>query len=320
MGEYRLNILKKSSAEINRLQLLSVFFDDEVIYKIYLRSQVIHQLFANNEELEIEKLDLFHLQFTDSVIELLRKIKKSNEKNVSLIYDEIDLNEELIDRMAGSLVDEKSFQQDKQKQSLKINLSLRKLFSVLSDLSSDFPFSKNINVFSSKYANNFYFDLTTDQFSKLIDFQSKQVYTNVYAIIEKKLMGKLCKNDFRTEFYIGLKSGELVIEVYKFLDEDYYYLFFPSRNLFLFCDLAILKDLDMTNNLSERKRIVQELQYKNDKLKSNAAVLKTAIPDEVIQLLEESYVKISDINFLNHLNNFDVQSNILKTMLKTDLF
>ncbi|MEH3114185.1 hypothetical protein [Pedobacter terrae] len=320
MDEYRLNMLKKSSAEINRLQLLSVFFDNEIIYKIYLRSQVIHQLFANNEELEIEKLDLFHLQFTESVIELLRKIKKSNEKNVSLIYDEIDLNEELIDRMAGSLVDQKNFQLDRQKQSLKINLSLRKLFSVLSDLSSDFPFSKNINVFSSKYANDFYFDLTTDQFSKLIDFQSKQVYTNVYATIEKKLMGKLCKNDFRTEFYIGLKSGELVIEVYKFLDEDYYYLFFPSRNLFLFCDLAILKDLDMTNNLSERSRIVHELQYKNDKLKSNAAVLKTAIPNEVIQLLEESYVKISDINFLNHLNNFDVQSNILKTMLKTDLF
>lgn len=320
MDEYRLNILKKSSAEINRLQLLSVFFDDEVIYKIYLRSQVIHQLFANNEELEIEKLDLFHLQFTDSVIELLRKIKKSNEKNVSLIYDEIDLNEELIDRMAGSLIDQKNFQQDKQKQSLKINLSLRKLFSVLSELSSDFPFSKNINVFSSRYANDFYFDLTTDQFSKLIDFQGKQLYTNVYATIEKKLMGKLCKNDFRTEFYIGLKSGEMVVEVYKFLDEDYYYLFFPSRNLFLFCDLTILKDLDMTNNLSERERIVQELQYKNDKLKSNAAVLKTAIPNDVVHLLEDSYGKISDINFLNHLNNFDVQSNILKTMLKTDLF
>ncbi|WP_293789288.1 hypothetical protein [uncultured Pedobacter sp.] len=320
MDEFRLNILKKSSAEINRLQLLSVFFDDEVIYKIYLRSQVIHQLFANNEELEIEKLDLFHLQFTDSVIDLLRKIKKSNEKNVSLIYDEIDLNEELIDRMTGTLAGQKNFQQDKQKQSLKINLSLRKLFSVLSELSSDFPFSKNINVFSSRYANDFYFDLTTDQFSKLIDFQNRQVYTNVYATIEKKLMGKLCKHDFRTEFYIGLKSGELVIEVYRFLDEDYYYLFFPSRNLFLFCDLTILKNLDTTNNLSERERIIQELQYKNDKLKSNAAVLKTAIPNEVVQLLEDSYAKISDINFLNHLNNFDVQSNILKTMLKTDLF
>ncbi|MBC6110780.1 hypothetical protein ACFOG5_02075 [Pedobacter fastidiosus] len=320
MDEYRLNILKQSNTEINRLQLLSVFFDEEIIYKIYLRSQVIHQLFAGNEDLEIEKLELFHLQFTASVIDLLKKIKKSNEKNVVLIYDEINLNEELIDRMSGAVVSQKNFNIDKQRQSLKINQTLRKLFEVLSDLTSDFPFAKNINVFSSKYANDFYFDLKTDQFSKLIDYQTKQVYTNVFATIEKKLMGKLCKYDFKTAFFIGLKSGELVIEVYKFLDLDNYFLFFPSRNLFLFCDLEILNGLDQSNNLSEREKIVQELQYKNDKLASNAAVLKTAIPDEIIALLEDSYHKISDINFLNHLNNFDVQSNILKAMLKTDLF
>ncbi|TKC06555.1 hypothetical protein FA048_15200 [Pedobacter polaris] len=320
MDEYRLNIIKKSNAEINRLQLLSAFFDDEVIYKIYLRSQVIHQLFVNNEELEIEKLDLFHLQFTGSVIELLKKIKKGNEKNFSLIYDEIDLNEELIDRMSGSVINSKNFNLDKKRQSLKINLSLRNLFNVFSDLNSDFPFAKNINAFSAKYAKDFYFDLATNQLATLINYQNKQVYNNTYATIERKLMGKLCKYDFRTEFYSGFKSGELVIEIYKFLDREDYFLFFPSRNLFLFCDLNLMKEVDMSNNSSEKERIVQELQYKNDRLKSNAAVLKTAIAQEIIDLLEDSYQKISDINFLNHLNNFDVQSNILKTMLKTDLF
>ncbi|AZI26247.1 MULTISPECIES: hypothetical protein [Pedobacter] len=320
MDEYRSNILKKSNAEINRLQLLSVFFDDEIIYKIFLRTQVIHQLFSNNEDLEIEKLDLFHLQFTDSVIALLRKIKKSNEKNVALIYDEINLNEALIDKMAGTLNGQQGFVQDKQKQSLKVNQSLRRLYNNLSDLSTDFPFSKNINVFSAKYANDYYFDLTADQLAKLIDFQGKNIYSNAYATIEKKLMGRLCKYDFRTEFYLGLKSGEMIIEVYKFLDSQNYFLFFPARNLFLFCDLSQFKDLDTTNNLSERERIVQELEFKNDKLKGNAAVLKTAMSKEVQDLLESSYQKISDISFLNHLNNFDVQSNILKDMLKTDLF
>lgn len=320
MDEYRSNILRKSNAEINRLQLLSVFFDDEIIYKIFLRTQVIHQLFANNEDLEIEKLDLFHLQFTDSVIALLRKIKKSNEKNVALIYDEISLNEALIDKMAGTLTSQQGFVQDKQKQSLKVNQSLRRLYNNLSDLSTDFPFSKNINVFSAKYANDYYFDLTADQLAKLIDFQGKNVYSNAYATIEKKLMGRLCKYDFRTEFYLGLKSGEMIIEVYKFLDSQNHFLFFPARNLFLFCDLSQFKDLDNTNNLSERERIVQELEFKNDKLKGNAAVLKTAMSKEVQDLLESSYQKISDISFLNHLNNFDVQSNILKDMLKTDLF
>src|SRR5215217_3330187 len=124
MDERRVDILKTSRTEISRLQLLSVFFEDEVLYKIYLRSQVIHQLFENNEELDIDKLELFHVQFTASLIELLRKIKKSNEKSVSLIYDEIDLNKELIRQMGDSVFSEKSFNLDKQKQSLKINLSL----------------------------------------------------------------------------------------------------------------------------------------------------------------------------------------------------
>lgn len=88
----------------------------------------------------------------------------------------------------------------------------------------------------------------------------------------------------------------------------------------MFCDLTNLKGIDQFNNLSEKGRLIQELSYKNDKLESEAVALKTYIPKEIITLLEENYVKISDINFLDHLNNFDVQANILKSMLKTDLF
>lgn len=320
MDERRENILKTSRTEISRLQLLSVFFEEEALYKIYLRSQVIHQLFEQNEELDIDKLELFHVQFTASLIELLRKIKKSNERNVSLIYDEIDLNKELIRKMSNTVFSEKNFNLDKQKQALKINLSLRKLFEVLSDLSEDFPFAKNINSFNSRYAKDFFYDISAEQLGGLIAFDPKDVYVNEHALIERKLMGLLCKHDFRTEFFYGLKSGQLIIELYRFIDIEKYFLFFPSRNLFLLCELNELEGIDWTNNLSEKGRIVQELSYKNDKLMSNAAALKTFIPNEIVALLEENYVKISDINFMDHLNNYDVQANILKAMLKTDLF
>jgi len=320
MDERHANILKASGTEISRLQLLSVFFEEETLYKIFLRSQVIHQMFQNNEDLDIDKLEIFHIQFTASLIELLRKIKKSNEKNVSLIYDEISLNKELIEKMGNSVFNEKNFNLDKQQQSLKINQSLRKLFQVLSDHTDDFPFSKNINSFSSRYAGDFYYDITAEQLGNLIDFDPKDMYMDTHASIQKKLMGQLCKYDFKTEFYCGLKSGQLILEVYKFIDRDKYFLFLPSRNLFLFCDMAELKGIDFSNNQSEKGRIIQELSYKNDTLTSSAAALKTYIPSEIITLLKENYLKISDINFLDHLNNFDVQANILKAMLKTDLF
>ncbi|MHA4895098.1 hypothetical protein ACXZ1K_10115 [Pedobacter sp. PWIIR3] len=320
MDERRSNILKASRTEISRLQLLSVFFEEEALYKIFLRSQVIHQMFENNEDLDIDKLEIFHIQFTASLIELLKKIKKSNEKNVSLIYDEISLNKELIEKMSSSVFSEKNFNLDRQQQSLKINLSLRKLFQVLSDQTEEFPFSKNINSFSSRYAGDFYYDISSAQLGELIDFVPKDMYVNAHASIQRKLMGQLCKFDFRTEFYCGLKSGQLIIEVYKFLDQDRYFLFFPSRNLFLFCELNDLKGIDFANHQSEKARIIQELSYKNDTLSSSSAALKTYIPAEIINLLKENYHKISDINFMDHLNNYDVQANILKAMLKTDLF
>lgn len=320
MDERRINILKESRAEISRLQLLSAFFAEDALYKIYLRSQVIHQLFENNRELDIDKLELFHVQFTASLIELLRKIKKANEKNVTLIYDEILLNKDMIRQMSDTVLSEKSFNLDKQRQSLKINQSLRKLFELLSDHIEEFPFAKGINNFSSRYSRDFFYDITSEQLAKLIEFDPKDMYLNVHAGIEKKLMGLLCKHDFRTVFFYGLKSGQLIIELYKFLDIERHFLFFPNRNLFLLFEIDELEGIDWTNDLSEKGRIIQELEYKNDKLESSAAALKTYIPKEIIDLLEENYVKISDINFLNHLNNFDVQANILKAMLKTDLF
>lgn len=319
MDEHAAIILKESNQIISRLQLLSVFFQEEVVYKIYLRSQVIHQLFENNPDLSIDKLELFHLQFTASVVELLKKIKKNNEKNVTLIDDEIRLNQEVIEKLNETLINEQSYLAGKQHQSLKINNSLRNLYEVLSDLTKDFPFVKNISQFSARFSKDFYYTISSDQLARLIDYDQQNVYANTFATIEKKLMGLLCKYDFKTEFLYGLKSGTLIIEVYKFLATDKYFLFYPSRNLFLFCTPEQISGLDFSSTSSEKSKMIQELAYKNDKLKSNAAAVKTFIPAEIIKLLEENYTKISDINFLNNLNNFDVQANILKTMLNTDM-
>lgn len=312
-------ILNDSNKTISKLQLLSTFFEDEIVYKIYLRSQVVHKLFETNPELDVNKLELFHLQYTATVIELLRKIKSSNERNVSILYDEIQINKDLIANLNDSVFSEKNFQLDKQKQSLKINLSLRKLFQVLSDNSEDYPFSKNINAFSARFSQDFYYDISTESLNELIKFNPAEVYRNNSAIIHRKLMGLLCKMEFKTEFFCGLSAGNLIVEIYRFLNLDRHFLFFPAKNLFLFCDLSTITDVDWSNSLSKKTRIVQELTDKNDNLLSRANVLKTVIPENVKSLLVEYYDKISDVNFLQQIGRFDVQTNILKTMLNTNV-
>ncbi|PSL47334.1 hypothetical protein CLV51_102180 [Chitinophaga niastensis] len=314
------SILSDSNKTISKLQLLSAFFEEEIIYKIYLRSQVIHKLFETNPELDINKLELFHLQFTATAIELLKKIKSSNEKNVSLLFDEIQLNNDLIEKINDSIFSEKNFNLDKQRQALKINLSLRKLYQTLSDDSDEYPFSKNINAFSTHFSQDFFYDISPELLNDLIQYNPGDVYKNTNAIIQRKLLGLLCKTDFRSEFFCGLKAGSVVLEVYKLIDSDKYFLFYPSRNLFLFCDLSAITNIDWTNTLSKKAKLTQELQHKNDLLEGSIGATKTAMPDTVKKLLVEYYEKLSDVNFLHNISSFDVQANILKTMLNTDTF
>ena len=190
---------------------------------------------------------------------------------------------------------------------------------MLSDLTTDFPFVRNITQFSARFAKDFYYTISSGQLAQLIDYEAANVYSNQYATIERKLMGQLCKHEFKTQFVYGLKSGTLIIEVYKFLDRNQHFLFYPSRNLFLFYHPDEIAGTDFSGTPSEKTKLIQEISYKNDKLHSNAAAIKTYIPAEIIQLLEENYQKISDIHFLDNLSNFDVQANILKTMLNTDM-
>ncbi|PWK69220.1 hypothetical protein LX99_04719 [Mucilaginibacter oryzae] len=319
MDENRLNILNESNRMLSKLQLLSVFFEDELIYKIYLRTQVIHKLFETNPELDINKLELFHLQFTASLVDLLRKIKKNNEANVSLVFDEIELTREMIDKMEDNQLSEQSYKIDQQRQALKINLSLRKLYQVLSDNSADYPFSKNINAFSLRYAPDFFFNINPELYTELINYNYNDTYHNTYATIQRKLMGILNKYAFRSEFYCGLKAGNLVLEVYRLLDEDRHFLFSPANNLFLFCDVDKLDGIDRSNNLSRKERLMHELQNKTNKLQSDVTAMKTQMPAEIKSLLAENYKKLNDINFLQNISEIDVQANILKSMLNTDI-
>jgi hypothetical protein len=319
MDESRLNILNQSNRMLSKLQLLSVFFGDDIIYKIYLRSQVIHKLFETNPELDINKLDLFHLQFTQSLIDLLRKIKKNNETNVSLLFDEIQINKEMIDRLNDPYYTLANFNLEKQRQALKVNLSLRKLFQVLSDNSTDNPLSKNINAFSSRFAPDFFYPIAPELLQELTVYNDKDVYTDEYATIQRKLMGVLCKYEFRTEFYCGLKAGTQVAEVYKFVNDDRYLIYSLSDNLFVFLDIAKIANIDMTNNMSKKEKLVHELRDKNDKLEGNASAMKGAMPLEIKNLLADNYKKISDMSFMENISNIDVQANILKSMLNTDL-
>jgi hypothetical protein len=318
MDDNQKKILSESNRIISKLQILSTFFEDDVIYKIYVRSQVIHKLFETNPELDINKLNLFHLQFTESVLELLRRIKKTNEKNVSLIFDEIALNKELIVKIADAMRTEENFEFAKQKQAERVNESLNKLYQNLSDLSIDNPFPRNVQQFGVRYAKDFFYEITEDLFYELISFQPEEVYRNGYATIDKKLMGLQCKYNFNNIFFCGLKAGSSLLELYRMIEEDINFVYYPARNFFLICDKEKIEGINPADALSKRAKVVKELTEKNLKLEQSVATEKTGIPPDIKKLLTDYYEKVNDMDFMDFMDDFDVQANILKAMLNTE--
>lgn len=319
MEDNRKQIFSESNKILSKLQLLSAFFEDEVIYKIYVRSQVIHKLFEQSEELDINKLQLFHLQFTESVLELLRRIKKTNEKNVSLIFQEIELNQVLIDKLKDALRTEEDYTFGMQKQARRLNESLDRLYQNLSDLSADHPIHRNIKEFGDRYAKEFFSEISEALCYELISFVPEEVYRNGYAIIEKKLMGWQCRHGFNNRFYCGLKAGDMLLEVYRMnTGEEAYFIYYAERNLFLLCDFAKIADIDPEHALSKKAKVVQELQEKSLRLEQSAPSTKTQIPEDIRKLLREYYEKVAGMDFMDFIDDFDVQANILKAMLNTE--
>jgi hypothetical protein len=316
MDENLRHILNDSVGILSKLQLLSAFFEDETVFKIYVKTQVIHQLFESSRDLDVNKLELFHVQFTDTAIALLRKIKHANEQNVNLLYEEIGANRSVIERLGSSVYTESTFNADREHQALKIGLSLRKLYQSLADNTSEYPFSKNVNAFSARYAEDFFGEISPDLLSELIRYEPSEVYSNTYAVIQRRLMGQLHKQEFQCTFYTGLRAGSQTLEVYRF-NENKYFLYLGSGNIFLFADPEKLPGMDVESGHSRKARLVRELTDTNTRLESRIAAAKTYIPDSIKHLLAEYYRKISDIDFLRQ-SDFEIQANILKTMLNTD--
>lgn len=320
MDENVRHILNESVGTISHLQVLSAFFQDETVYKIYVKTEVIHKTFEQNRDLDINRLELFHVQFTDTVIELLRKIKKTNEQNVSLLYEEVRVNREMIDRLGSSLNTEVTYKEDRVRQATKMSLSLRRLYEALSADSPDYPLSRNINAFSARYAQDFFTDIPPALFGELIQYTPAEVYSNAHAVIQRRLLGQLHKQNFNVTYHMGLKAGNQALEVYKFEDTSgatRFFLYLASGNVFVFVDPEKLHALPEESGASKKARLVRELTDKNTRLESTIQGTKTFIPDQVKALLNEYYRKISDINFLEQ-SDFEIQANILKTMLNTD--
>ena len=315
--ERYVQIIKDSNRKLVVLKLLSNFFNHKDFVGVLVRTKVIHSLFQKNQTLDINKLELFHIQFTNSLIDLFQKIKKSKEQHYTLISDEIYINKDIIAKLKFEIGEEKFADLTKQ-HGQKMSKKIEELYQILaSDSHSFFDWSEIIS-FSDGIKSEFYREISIDQYERLTAVNKKN-YENKYVKFEKKLLGRLNILKFKIKFLCGLVCNNEIIEVYEFRDSNDKFVFIGNEKSFHFIEADMVKDINISKNHSAKGEIIAELEEKNALLELELGTIKTSLPENVQEVLKDYLNKISSVDFLEDLQNVDEQTNILKTMLNINI-
>ncbi|SHF17201.1 hypothetical protein [Dysgonomonas macrotermitis] len=320
MDENRANILETSDRIIQQLGELVVFFEDQTIMNIYLQNKVIHKLFEDNEDMDVNKLELYHIQFTMTLIELLDKIKKKNERFVGMMKSEIELNNDMMQKLRKAIALEGSFEGEKVQQALRVSRSIYNFHKILSSQSRDYPFMENTSAFGLKFYKEYFFEVDPQLLDVLISYSSSDVYRNSYGAIGRTLLTNLAANSYAIDFFAGIRIGNLMAEIYRIRNHGMFFLFVPSKNLFLEVEMSLFPEKDeWITLLSKKESSIKELTLKNIELEKNIKTNIRKLDEDIAELLKENLKKITDIDFLADLENVDIQANTLKAMLETKM-
>lgn len=320
LEEIYAQIIKDSARSLQVLKMLSNFFNHKDLFAVYIRTKVIHDLFESNKSLDINKLELFHVQYTNSLIELFQRLKKSKEQQYLLITDELYINDDLIKKLEKETEGD-NFVIEAKKHSTLMSYKLREIYAMLEsgEVSASFGWA-DIMLFSTRRGKEFFREFSErDAFLRLTDPEGKKTYQTEYAVVERKLLGKLNKLNFRVKFTCGLRFENEYVEVFDFLDSNEQFIFINSIKTFYLLDENRREGVDLSKNSSNKAAIIVELKGKNDLLQSKLATIKTELPESVEEVLAGYLVKISGVDFLEELQNVDEQTNILRAMLNFNI-
>ena len=310
-------IIGDSKRKLLVLQLLSHFFNHSDLVAILIRTRVIHSIFESNENLDVNKLDLFHIQFTDSLIALLQKIKKTQEQKYLLIEDEININKEYISKIQSDLKNS-TFNEDVKLHTKNISDKIASLYKMLA-FDKVLAFSwKDVTAFSDTKSQEFYREISTERYTQLTKTDCDKTYQNEFVTIEKKLLGRLNIQQFKIKFLCGFRCANKIAEIFEFFNSNDLFIFIIESKSFYLLDPLQLNGLDLSKNVSTIKSVADQLILKNSTLEEQLNAVNF-LPLEVEKVLMAYKTKISDVDFFNDLQNVDEQTNILKAMLNINI-
>ncbi|WP_312078268.1 hypothetical protein [Chryseobacterium sp.] len=304
--------MSQSKRRLTRLKLLSNFFENVDIIAIYIKTDIIHHLFEENKTLDYNKLELFHLQYTDSLIELLTKIKKKKENDLLAVINEISINKRYISTFEEKKTD--SFETDRKIYSGIFSEHLKNLYQDLVDEKNTLNWNQ-VLYFQKKYAAEFY---RTDADETKLKPQSVPFYQYQDYCIERKLLGKLNIQNFKVRFVCGYRKERDEYELFRIFQSDEHFIFnVEEKKLYLIDDE--LQYLNTAENESNQISIINQLKEKNDDLTETMEIKKKTIPEDVQSVLKDYLRNLESIDIMSKIFDVNEETNILRAMLNLNL-
>jgi len=310
-------IIRDSQKKNESLRLMANFFNNVHLINILIRTKIIHNLFENNRTLDINKLELFHIQYTNSLMDLMLKIKRSKEQKYLSTTDEIHIKEDFIQRLLLE-VNKIQFADLIRGHAEKMSMKLAALYRML-ETSQETAFSwDEIFNFSNSIQAEYYRPITIEQYEQLTMHQ-QSVYSNRYVKIEKKLMGRLNVLKFKIKFLCGFTCNNTILEVFEFRDSNDKFIYINSEKALYLINPINYDGIDFNKNSSTKQQIIDQLKMDVSGLKQYLGSIKSSLSEEVQMVLKNYLEKISSVDFLDELQNVDEQTNILKAMLNVNI-
>ena len=310
-------IISDSKKKNESFRLMANFFNNVHLINILIRTKIIHNLFENNRTLDINKLELFHIQYTNSLMDLMLKIKRSKEQKYLSTNDEIHIKEDFITKLLQE-VDKIDFADSLRKHAENMSLKLASLYRML-ETAQETPFSwDDIFNFSNSIQTEYYRPISIEQYEQLT-FQKQAVYSNRFVKIDKKLLGRLNVFKFKIKFLCGFTCNNAILEVFEFRDSNDKFIYINSEKAFYLMNPINYDGIDFSKNSSAKQQIIDQLKMDVSTLKQYMGSIKSSLSQEIQTVLKNYLDKISSVDFLDELQNVDEQTNILKAMLNVNI-
>lgn len=300
-----IEILKNSKSKLVELDKMNNFFKILDLSSVLINTSLIISYFESNIEREdLGKLELFNLQYTDSLLELLRKVKSNKEREIAgvtvkynrfiyeqkrLVYNNPNLDEEFVI--------------SKKLHELEISILFENFFNNIEYK----DFNKLIS-FHKKYSSRYFYNIDEGD-KKFIESENIKYYTRFNTKIDSELLELVANKKFKIKLSYGFNSKETSFELFTIEDSDIVFLWNINKKCFYISQSNFYSFGEMLNSVQTK------IENYSGELQSSINEIMKDIPKEVNKLINKYNKVLEDIIYNSESYDTKEEENILKAML-----